>query len=56
MWYPFTGENALTSYKWRTLDELAEYLKLSRAKLYRMVQERNDSRVEDRQSVAVRPR
>jgi excisionase family DNA binding protein len=32
-------DNALTSDKWLTLDELAEYLKLSRAKLYRMAQE-----------------
>jgi len=37
--YLFTGENALTSDKWLTLDELTEYLKFSRAKLYRMTQE-----------------
>jgi excisionase family DNA binding protein len=33
------GDDILSSDKWLTLDELAEYLKLSRAKLYRMAQE-----------------
>ena len=28
----------MASHKWLTLDELAEYLKLSRTKLYRMAQ------------------
>lgn len=37
--YPLPGEDALTGDKWLTLEKLSEYLKLSRAKLYRMAQE-----------------